>query len=292
MTLFYSSNSLTWDQEGNNWRIETDNGRTYLHPTVTMDIIENAIEGLVLHYGKEDLKIYIMEKICRRKPNEDDALIECNPQHYTNTRFQHRQIRQVYSTVVMKYRNDDGTEEPWVCRVFGILAVVTPDGVAMKLIVAYMEPTTARTFLPYPVYKHWTEPQNGVVLYSADSADILDVAFMVPLLNKDGFEFDHHETRGDFEDIQSIQKRLYHCILPDRFAYPARNGVEFYTSLACDNTDAAVGDVHKPIGVTSTFVTIETMTAFEERHRLDQPRKVTGNESEDDSADELEDDEL
>ena len=76
MTLFYSSNSLTWDQEGNNWRIETDNGRTYLHLTVTMDIIENAIEGLVLDYGKEALKIYITEKICRRKPNEDDALID------------------------------------------------------------------------------------------------------------------------------------------------------------------------------------------------------------------------
>ena len=38
-------------------------------------------------------------------------------------------------------------------------------------------------------------------LYTADSADILDVVFMVPFLNKDGFEFDHHKTRDDFEDI-------------------------------------------------------------------------------------------
>ena len=254
-----------------------------------MDAFENTIADLVLQYGREALTIYIMEKICRRKPNEDDVLIECNPQHYTKTRFQHRQIRQVYSTVVMNYRYDDGTEEPWVCRVFGILAVVTPDGVAVKLIVAYMEPATVgtfRTFIPYPVYKHWTQPINGVVLYSADSADILDVAFMVPFLNKDGFEFDHHETRDDFEDIQKIQKRLYHCILPDRFTYPTQFGVEFFTSLACDS------ELQKPISVSSTFVTTDTMTEFQELHHLDQPRKVTGNESEDESDDELVDDDL
>ena len=253
-----------------------------------MKDIEEAIEDLASHYGKEHLTIYIMEKICRRKPNEEAVLIECNPQHRTKTRFESRQLRQVYSTIVLRWRNEDGTEEPWVCRVFGILAVVTPDGLAIRLIVAYMEPVTARIFLPYTVYKHWTQPTRGVVLYPADSDDILDVAFMVPLLNKDGFEFNHHETLGDFEDIQNIQKRLYHCILPDRFAYPTHGIVHaaYFTSLACDN------DSHKPIGVPSTFVTEAIMIEFQELHELDQPRKVTGNESEDEPADEAEDDPL
>jgi len=138
---------------------------------------------------------------------------------------------------------------------------------------------------------HWTNPGTGVVLYSADSRDILDVAFMVPLLNRDGFAFNHHETRGDFEDIPMIQKRLYHCLLPDRFAYPAQVGVERFNTLACDDADS-----HKPPGVPSTFVTVDTMTDFEKRYHLDQPNKVTGNESEDeeldDPADELADDDL
>lgn len=267
------------------WQIETDEGSTYLHPSVGMKHIESALEGLVLQYGKENLTVYVMEKVCRIQPNEDSVVIECNPQHYTNTRHSSRQIRQVYSTLLMRWTYEDGTEEPWVCRVFGILAVVTPDGAAFRLIVAYMEPTTTRTFLPYPVYQHYTKPMIGVVLYTADINDILDVAFMVPLLNRDGFEFHHHETRSDFEDIQKIQKRLYHCILPDRFAYPAQVGVEYFTDLACDDTES-----HKPSGVPKTFVTVETMIAFETLHRLDQPRKVTGNESEDEPGHLLEDD--
>jgi hypothetical protein len=226
-----------------------------------MKCIAECIEDLVSHYGKEHVTIYIMEKICRRKPNEEAVLIECNPQHRTKTRFQSRQLRQVYSTVVMRWCNEDGTEEPWVCRVFGILAVVTPDGLAIRLIVAFMEPVTAKIFLPYSVYKHWTLPTHGVILYSADSDDILDVAFMVPLLNKDSFEFNHHETLGDFEDIQNIQKRLYHCILPDRFAYPAQAGVEYFTSLACDDTDS-----HKPTVVSSTFVTEDIMLKLYTHH--------------------------
>ena len=269
------SNSLTWNPEGKKWQIQLDEGKTYLHPSVTMNGIQDAIADLVLRYGEEDLTIYIMEKICRRKPNEDDVLIHCNPQHSTATRFVSRQIRQVYSTVVMRWREEDGTEEPWVCRVFGILAVSTPDGLAIRLIVAYMEPVAAKTFLPYPVYKHYTQPNRGVVLYSADSDDILDVAFMVPLLNGAGFDFNHIETLNDFEDIPKIQERLYHCILPDRFAYPAQAGVEFFSNLACDDADT-----HKPRGVSKTFVPITVLKDFEKRHYLDQPRKVTGNESE------------
>ena len=68
---------------------------------------------------------------------------------------------------------------------------------------------------------------------------------------------------------------------------PAQAGVEYFTSLACDYTDS-----HKPLGVPSTFVTEAIMIEFQELHELDQPRKVTGNESSDETADEDEEDPL
>jgi len=258
-------NTLVWNFQTTAWEIkdgETDKS-TYLHPCVNEAAIRFALADFE---GTEGHKVFLMEKIHRRRANQDDDVIYCNPQRVSSSLLSSRRLRQTFGAVSIWLDDGKGGDKLWVCRVFAILLVLKPDDTfCIKLIVAYLnECQDLKTFLPYPIYKHDTSTAGGVVLHIVDTDDIEGPVFLVPIAGK-GFEFGHHESRGDYYDKANLRQIYFYGIHPDRFEFLSDTATEeYYTELSVDR---------KPDGVSKTFLTSTELRDFETLHKLDQPRK-------------------
>ena len=236
----------------------------YYHPCVTPEALTHALKDF---QGAEGYKVFLMEKIHRRRANQDDDVIYCSPQLVSSNLLSRRRLRQAFGAVSIWLDDEKGGDaQLWVCRVFAILLVLKPDNSScIKLIVAYLnECKDVKTFLPYPVYNHGTATGGGVALHIVDTDDLEGPVYLVPIAGK-GFEFGHHETRGDYWGGANIRQMYFYGIHPDRFEFLSDTATEqYYTELSADN---------KPADVPKTFLTIEQLQAFETLHKLDQPRK-------------------
>lgn len=257
--LLIRFNLMEWDPVRLIWTTEDED--QYLHPCVGEKDVTAALKEFE---GKDGYEVFAMEKLHRKRQGKVNALIYCNPQRIVSSLTRRQTLKQTFSGVVIRLE-----EGPWVCRVFGIFLIVGPEPtkqVHIKIIVAFMsEVKDAHTFLPYTVLNHYLAPGKGLQLWTYDIDDVEDVVFIVPIAGN-GFAFDHHETREDFLSRKSLRKQWFYCIHPDRFSFSSGEvrSEEFYTSLLVDT---------KPTGIPKTFLSTETLRAFEVKHGMDQPRK-------------------
>jgi hypothetical protein len=259
------------------------NDKVFLHPCVGDADLVSALKE---YTAIENILVFAMEKIYRETADEPEELIQCNPRRNVKSRSISTDFRQVFSSLIVSFLDDNGDAQPWVCRVFGILMVVIPavgddaQRVDIKLIVACMEEVVGpKTFLPYPVFKHHMDPHEPLKLHSVDIEHVETSAFLVPVLDGDGFAFDHCEVADDFFNIDSLNKRLYYCLTRDRFNFLTHRDETFYTSLASDD---------KPRNNDKTFVSTNVIKDFEVMYGLDKPRKrIDGEEEDEDDPDEL-----
>ena len=282
-----SSNTLEWDSIRLRWKIKkTRVGETaFLHPLVGYDDLISALEEYA-DYKPEDIHIFAMEKIHRKAANAPVEFIQCNPRRKSVSRHLSTNFRQVFSCVIVNFLDENEDLQPWICRVFGILLIEIPaeNRLDCKLIVASMEEVNdVETYLPYPVFRHYVETHQPLKLDVVDINHVKDTAFLVPVLDGKGFEFNHVEVPKDFFDIDSLNQRRYYCLTKDRFDFLTHRDESFYTALKCDKKPK-VGNTDK------TFVSTEFIREFEEMYGLNKPR--TKVEDEVVLADEESDDDL